>query len=421
MCDLARHAFDVEHAECRVTIGEPVIGETLGNYRVLSAIGAGGMGEVYLAQHTLIGRKVAIKVLLRRLSLDGTIVTRFFNEARAAAKIQHPGLVEVFDFGHHKDGSAYIVMELLVGESLAVRLSRDKRLPQATALGIARQVANALEAAHQQRIVHRDLKPENIYLLTDPDAPAGVRVKVLDFGIAKLVEEETPGSVHTKTGAVFGTPRYMAPEQCKNSRNVDGRADVYALGCILFEMLIGRSPFDHDSWGELVAAHIHLQPPRLRDVDPELPATIDAIVARMLAKNPADRSPSMAELVEAIDGVWKNAPDRESLFTPPKGLTAVTRPALPTNAAPTLPIAAEVTAPDPAPRRRAPRLVLAGVVAAGLAAGAFVIFGGEEARHTDVTPQPSHRPAAVVASSPPDATVAAVDAAIVHEPAKVEL
>src|SRR5262252_4455384 len=128
-----------------------MIGETLGNYRVVSAIGRGGMGEVYLAEHTLIGRKVAIKVLLRKLSIELDVVNRFFNEARAAAKLQHPGLVEVFDFGHHSDGSAYIVMELLVGESLADRLKREKRFAPAVALAITRQVAVALEAAHLQR------------------------------------------------------------------------------------------------------------------------------------------------------------------------------------------------------------------------------------------------------------------------------
>src|SRR5262245_379069 len=146
-----------------------MIGETLGNYRVLSAIGKGGMGEVFLAEHTLIGRRVAIKVLLQQFSLDADTVTRFFNEARAAAKLHHPGLVEVFDVGHHSNGAAYIVMELLVGESLKARVERDKRLAPAIALAIARQVATGLEAAHEQGIVHRDLKPENIFLLPDPE------------------------------------------------------------------------------------------------------------------------------------------------------------------------------------------------------------------------------------------------------------
>jgi tRNA A-37 threonylcarbamoyl transferase component Bud32 len=391
-----------------------MIGETLGNYRVLSAIGRGGMGEVYMAEHTLIGRKVAIKVLLRKLSVDLDVVNRFFNEARAAAKLQHPGLVEVFDFGHHSDGSAYIVMELLVGESLADRIKREKRFAPAVALAITRQVAVALEAAHLQRIVHRDLKPENIFLLPDPEAPGGARVKVLDFGIAKLAPEETPGSVKTKTGAVFGTPRYMAPEQCKNSGNVDGRADLYALGCILFEMLLGRPPFDLDSWGELVAAHIHFPPKRLRELDPEQSEAIEAIVVRMLAKDPGDRYASMAELADAIEHVWRNAGDsREALFTPPKGLPAHRGPA---GTAPTLPVAAEVTA-APARSRRLPWIVLGGIAAGAIAAGAFVMLHGDSS--DEPRPPPAAPVRVVEQPAPPPAPIDAAPAS--PEPAKVEL
>jgi serine/threonine-protein kinase len=392
-----------------------MIGETLGNYRVLSAIGKGGMGEVFLAEHTLIGRRVAIKVLLRQLSLDADSVTRFFNEARAAAKLHHPGLVEVFDFGHHSDGSAYIVMELLTGESLKARIERDTRFAPATALAIARQVAIALEAAHEQGIIHRDLKPENIFLLEDPDAPGGVRAKVLDFGIAKLVEDEVPNSVKTKTGAVFGTPRYMAPEQCKNAGGVDRRSDIYALGCILFEMLLGRPPFQYDNWGELVAAHIHLEPPRPREIDPELPAAIELVVMRMLAKQPQDRYATMTEVSVAIEDVWRNTDRRDALFTPPKGLTTIRPPGSAertplVGVAPTLPVAAEVSAPRVVARRRAPWI--AGVVVIGAAAFTWVLLrGGDDARPAAPPPVPAtseQRPAAVV-------TVA--DAAPPHEQA----
>jgi serine/threonine-protein kinase len=386
-----------------------MIGETLGNYRVLSTIGKGGMGEVFLAEHTLIGRRVAIKVLLRQVSLEADNVTRFFNEARAAAKLHHPGLVEVFDFGHHTDGAAYIVMELLVGESLKVRLERDKRLAPATALALARQVAIALEAAHEQGIVHRDLKPENIYLLDDPEAPGGVRAKVLDFGIAKLAQDDVPNSVKTKTGAVFGTPRYMAPEQCKNAGNVDRRTDIYALGCILFEMLLGRPPFQFDNWGELVAAHIHLVPPRPREIDPELPAAIEMVVMNMLAKQPQDRYATMTEVAAAIEGVWRNTDRREALFTPPKGLTTIrpSRSAETTpisGAAPTLPVAAEVSARPAIVHRRRPWI--AGVLALGAAAIGFVLLrGGDETRPAAPPPAPQpapiEHPATVVADAAP--------------------
>ena len=367
-----------------------MLGETLGSYRVLSPIGQGGMGEVYLAEHALIGRRVAIKVLLPQYSADLDIVTRFFNEARAAARLQHPGLVEVFDFGHAEDGRAYIVMELLVGESLSVRIAREKRFAPALALAIMRQIALALEAAHQKGIIHRDLKPENLFLITDPDAPGGVRVKVLDFGIAKLVrDDEAPRSVKTKTGAVFGTPRYMAPEQCKNAGNVDGRADMYGLGCITFEMLLGRAPFDYDSWGELVAAHIHLPAPRPRDLDPEIPPAIDALVTRTLAKDPADRFATMAELADALEQVWRAAGEhRASLFTPPKGLVLPRRtaPNLLGDAvsAPTLPVAAELSKPPPptpipARRRRSRVLLVVGsvVMAAGATILVVALHGGD--------------------------------------------
>jgi serine/threonine-protein kinase len=397
-----------------------MIGEVLGNYRVLSEIGKGGMGEVFLAQHTLIGRRVAVKVLLRQFSLDQSTVNRFFNEARAAAKIHHPGLVEVFDFGHHTDGSAYIVMELLVGESLSARISRDGRLAPAVALAIARQVAIAIEAAHQQGIVHRDLKPENIYLLPDPESSGGVRVKVLDFGIAKLANDETPRSVKTKTGAVFGTPRYMAPEQCRNAGTVDCRADIYALGCILFEMLIGRAPFDFDSWGELVAAHLHLDPPRPRELDPELPSAIELLVMRALAKKPADRYASMAELADAIEAVWRQSGEgRASLFTPPKGLTVARAPTSPTSltaGAPTLPVAAEVSVPPPR-GRRVPWLLIGGAAVVAIAIGAFVMLRGGDEEHPVVAeaPRPVVQPVVVDAPPPPPQITAP------PEPTKVQL
>src|SRR6188768_1007098 len=190
-------------------------GGRLGNYRMVSEIGHGGMGVVYLAEHTLLGRKVAVKIL--RNDVAPELVERFFTEARAAASLQHPGLVDVFDFGHDARGSAYIVMEFLAGESLAERLERDPRLPLHIACSITRSVANALHVAHEQGIVHRDLKPGNIFLIPDDEAPAGVRTKVLDFGIAKLLRDREPRSVKTHSGALIGTPRYMSPEQCKSA------------------------------------------------------------------------------------------------------------------------------------------------------------------------------------------------------------
>jgi serine/threonine protein kinase len=272
-------------------------GETLGNYRMVAELGHGGMGVVYLAEHTLLGRKVAVKIL--RNDVAPELVERFFTEARAAASLQHPGLVDVFDFGHDERGSAYIVMEFLDGEDLAERLERDPRLPIPIACAITRSVANALQVAHEQGIVHRD-PPGNIFLFPTtrrlPASHQGPR-----FGIAKLLREREPRSVKTHSGALIGTPGYMSPEQCKSAKSVDGRSDIYALGCILYEMLLGVAPFDYDNWGELVGAHIHEDPPCPTDLDPTLPPQISTLLMKMLQKKPEDRHRSMLELAQSLE------------------------------------------------------------------------------------------------------------------------
>ncbi|MBA3500561.1 MAG: serine/threonine protein kinase, partial [Deltaproteobacteria bacterium] len=298
-------------------------GETLGNYRLISEIGHGGMGVVYLAEHTLLGRKVAVKILRNDVALE--LVERFFTEARAAASLHHPGLVDVFDFGHDEHGSAYIVMEYLAGESLAERLERDPRLPIPIACSITRSVATALQVAHEQGIVHRDLKPGNIFLVPDDDAPAGVRTKVLDFGIAKLLRDREPRSVKTHSGALIGTPRYMSPEQCKSAKSVDGRSDIYALGCILFEMLLGVAPFDYDNWGELVGAHLHEDPPRPSDLDSTLPPQIDTLLVKMLHKRPEDRHRSMLELSQSLEVLLREHGIAPMRFTPSPAKRAPSR------------------------------------------------------------------------------------------------
>jgi tRNA A-37 threonylcarbamoyl transferase component Bud32 len=376
-----------------------MIGESLGNYRIGAIIGEGGMGIVYQAEHVLIGRRVAIKQLLPDASRDDELVERFFNEARAAAKIQHPGLVEVFDFGHAVDGSAYIVMELLDGESLAARIARDRPLVVGTALAIARQVASALHAAHEQGIVHRDLKPENLFLVTDRDAPSGVRTKVLDFGIAKLAVAEDQRSVKTKTGVMFGTPRYMAPEQCRNATNVDRRADVYALGCILYEMLTGAPPYEYDNWAELVAAHMHEAPPRPSARDATISADIDAIVLRAMAKQPPDRFETMAELATAVELSWRTTASgsRAAMFTPPAGVSLTAAARSNAETAPTL------ASTEPlASRRRPPWIALGSAVTLAAAVAAYVAFGAREDRTPPRPPEPS---AAVV---PVDAAIPAI-------------
>ncbi|HTL33699.1 MAG TPA: protein kinase [Kofleriaceae bacterium] len=301
-----------------------MIGQTLGNYRIISEIGKGGMGVVYQAEHTLIGKKAAVKLL--RADVPEDQVERFFNEAKAAATLQHPGLVDVVDFGHSKEGRAFIVMELLSGESLAERLERDPRLPVPIACTIARLVANALAVAHRGGIVHRDLKPGNIFLIPDAESPAGVRTKVLDFGIAKLQRNRDDKAAQTHSGAVIGTPRYMSPEQCKNAREVDGRADIYSLGCILFEMLLGVAPFDYDSWAELVSAHLKETPPKPSELDPAIPKDVETLMMKMLSKRPQDRHGSMEDLAQSIEVILReHASDWPVRATPASGIRRVSK------------------------------------------------------------------------------------------------
>jgi serine/threonine-protein kinase len=233
-----------------------VIGSTVGSYVIRRVLGEGGMGRVYLAEHQLIGKRAAIKVLLPQYSSQAEIVNRFFNEARASSMLKHPGVIDVYDFGRLPDGSAYLMMEFLEGQSLAARL-RAGSLALELALDIARQVALALGAAHAHGIVHRDLKPDNVFLVPDTELRAGVRTKVLDFGIAKLTDDQGGGGAGaTRTGAIIGTPTYMSPEQCRGAGKVDHRSDVYSLGCMLFEMLSGRPPFVAEGPGEVIAAHL---------------------------------------------------------------------------------------------------------------------------------------------------------------------
>ena len=257
------------------------------------------MGTIYLAEHILLGRQAAIKTLLPTLSVHKEIVERFFNEARATSAITDPGVVQVFDFGYHVDGTAYIVMELLEGEALADRMDRMGAMPQADALKIARQVASALAAAHERGIVHRDLKPENIYLVRDAEAQSGERTKILDFGICKTEGDEKL----TQSGATLGTPVYMSPEQCRGTGGVDQRSDIYALGCVLFHMITGRTPFECEGVGEYIVAHLQQEPPAASTIVPGLHPLVDVLLIRCLAKDPAERFQSMVELQEAIGQV----------------------------------------------------------------------------------------------------------------------
>jgi eukaryotic-like serine/threonine-protein kinase len=291
-----------------------VIGERVNNYEVRSILGEGGMGAVYLAEHPFMGRKAAIKVLRRELAEDRGLVERFMNEARAANAIHHPNIIDIIDVGLLPSGIPYLMMEFLDGESLAKRIERQRRLPVADAVAVATQTASALQAAHDKGIVHRDLKPDNLYLVPDDGHAFGAKVKVLDFGIAKLRGELSGTGAKTQSGSVMGTPPYMSPEQCRGiTEEIDHRTDVYALGIILYEMLVGAPPFMSAGWGEVVLMHVTkpVPPPRAKNAD--VPAELEAVILKALAKLPEDRWASMDELDAAL---------RRSIGAPPRGFAS---------------------------------------------------------------------------------------------------
>ena len=291
-----------------------MIGERVNNYEVRSLLGEGGMGAVYLAEHPFMGRKAAIKVLRRELAQDRGLVERFMNEARAANAIHHPNIIDIIDVGLLPSGIPYLMMEFLDGESLAKRIERQRRLPVADAVAVATQTASALQAAHDKGIVHRDLKPDNLYLVPDDGHAFGAKVKVLDFGIAKLRGELSGTGAKTQSGSVMGTPPYMSPEQCRGiTEEIDHRTDVYALGIILYEMLVGAPPFMSAGWGEVVLMHVTkpVPPPRAENAD--VPAELEAVILKALAKLSEDRWASMDELDAAL---------RKSIGAPPRGFAS---------------------------------------------------------------------------------------------------
>jgi serine/threonine-protein kinase len=290
-----------------------VIGETIGNFEIIARAGRGGMGEVFVAEHASIKTKVAIKLLHHNISANTDSVQRFFNEARAVARIQHAGIVKIFDVGVHRE-RAYLIMEYLDGETLAARLQRIRRISPRTTAEIARQIASILDATHHAGVIHRDLKPDNAFLVPDRELACGERVKLLDFGIAKL-SDAVAATGPTTVGAI-GTPAYMAPEQWNNSGAVDWRADVYSLGCIVYEMATGRPPFVAKSIAESCERHLHDTPSSMRAFVPELPVALDTFTLRLLAKDPADRIDSIEALETRFAEFVTSAPAAELPASP---------------------------------------------------------------------------------------------------------
>jgi serine/threonine-protein kinase len=365
------------------------VGEILADkYRIVRYLGEGGMGTVYEAQHAFVGRRFAVKILHAELTRADEILERFTREARAAGALENENIASVIDFGHTGDGVPYIVMEYLVGEDLARLLAREGQLPVPRAVNMIVQACRGLDAAHAAGVIHRDLKPENLFVCKRGDGSD--LLKLLDFGIAKLAKTSAAGAAGgegpppsvTRSGTAMGTPYYMPPEQAKGAKDLDHRADIYALGVILYEALSGQRPHPGDSYNGILY-HILTQPVvPLGSLRKGLDRDLTDVVHRALAFDPSDRPRSAVELARAL------APHAGRQITPMRSqfeLRAITRPSAPTSppdlapadeavqAGWTLPLTS--TEPPglreemaPAPRRRFGRagLAAAGVVAVGV-------------------------------------------------------
>ncbi len=287
-----------------------------GRYKVLNKIGEGGMGVVYVAEHVEIEKKVALKVLRDDFSKRPEVVERFRQEARSASKIGHPHIVDVTDFGQLDDGGVFFVMEHLKGCGLN-EICRGEPVPLVRAVTIIEQIARALKAAHDMGIVHRDMKPENVFLVQREERQDFV--KILDFGIAKISDRDNEGKRLTKTGMIFGTPEYMSPEQAAG-KELDHRVDVYALGCIMFELFTGEVPYDGDSFMAILTKHMFETIPAIEEINPQtdVPESVRAVVYKAMAKETEDRYDDMDHLREDLERALVDAnyivehPNRET-------------------------------------------------------------------------------------------------------------
>jgi tRNA A-37 threonylcarbamoyl transferase component Bud32 len=264
---------------------DPLIGRVLlDRYEVLRRVGSGGMGAVYAGKQAAVGREVAMKVLRSDLMSNEMVKERFRREAEIIGKLRHPNTIQLIDYGETTDGLAVMVMELLIGQPLSDRLKQLGPMPTLDALRIGMEIAGSLAEAHGQGLVHRDLKPGNIFLV---EVAGKNHAKVLDFGIARMLDEEATRI--TSTGQVFGTPRYMSPEQGLASGEVDSRSDIYSLGLIIYECLVGNPPFVANTSIQYLSAHATLPPPKLRDALPGAPSELEELVDRCLAKERQNR------------------------------------------------------------------------------------------------------------------------------------
>ena len=312
------------------SVDDPLVGQTLAEkYLVEQLIKRGGMGSVYRGKHVMMDKTVAIKVLRPSLAGDDVVVARFSREAKAASRISHPHAVSVTDFGEAENGVVFLIMEYLDGRTLKDIIRSEGAMPLDRAVEIVRQVSGALDAAHKQGVVHRDLKSDNIML---SQTNGGDWAKVLDFGIAKIQQPEgARDNDITAANLVIGTPQYMSPEQCSQTGPIDARSDVYSLGVIVYEMLAGRVPFTGESPTVIMMKQVQDEPPSVLEARRDLPAAIDNLIKKALAKDPVDRFQTAGELSEALTEAAAGAGDAASVTVVPP--VADTVPNAPVNVA----------------------------------------------------------------------------------------
>ncbi len=347
----------ISHSPFDTTPDMPA-GTMVGEYRVVAKLSEGGMGEVYAGVHPLIDKKVAIKVIRPSLGLDDVAVDRFVQEARVVNQIGHPNIVDIFAFGELPDSRAYFVMEWLAGETLAERMIRQ-RPDLDEALRVLDQIADALDAAHEKGVVHRDLKPENVFVV--PTRGGHDRVKLVDFGLAKLagVGADLRQEV-TEPGLIMGTPAYMSPEQARG-KGVGPPTDIYALGCLAFELFVGQLPFEADTTADLIEKHLFEEPPSPCLLWPEVPMALERLLLAMLDKD-AERRPTPAEIRETLRelGLERSMPPA-SWSRPPTNPVVIMPAPIVVRPEPVL----IQTLPPAAPRSRAPLVAAAAIAALG--------------------------------------------------------
>ena len=388
---------------------DPLLSQLVADrYRIIRKLGEGGMGAVYLAEHVVIEKKFALKVLAAELARRSDLVARFLQEARSASRIGHENVIDIMDFGQAPEGLVYIAMEFLDGKDLGEIVRTKGAMEWAQARGIVLQICRALRAAHDKGIVHRDMKPENIFLIQREGQPHFV--KILDFGIAKVMGLDPNGPRLTRTGMIFGTPEYMAPEQAEG-KDTDHRADIYAVGCILYHLITGQTPFVAESFMTMLTKHLMEEPvpPSARRPDLTITPEMDALVLKALEKDRDKRWQSMAELLEAVSACA--GPETAPAARPSNGQTVemggahaqvavrVVRPQETARVSPraidsALADAEELGERSPAKRGKTIALVAAGIVLGGAVAAWLALSGGSKG------PVPVSVPAAVAPVAP---------------------